>query len=80
MELCSLKLSEENIWTEKNEMVGGWRKLQIEELLNLYSWASVIKTIVSTRMVAGHVARMGKKTISYRFGVKHRRKEVTKKT
>jgi hypothetical protein len=29
--------TEENIWTERNEVVGGWRKLHNEELHSLYS-------------------------------------------
>jgi hypothetical protein len=31
-------------------------------------------------LIAGHVARMGEKRISYRFGGKPRRKEITRKT
>jgi hypothetical protein len=42
-----------------DEVTGGWRKLHNEELHNLYSFPSVIRTIKSRRMrLAGHVARM----------------------
>jgi hypothetical protein len=43
-------------------VTGGWRKLDNEELHNLYSSPSIIRMIKSRRMRwAGHVARMGKK-------------------
>jgi hypothetical protein len=42
-----------------DEVVGGWRKLHNEELHNLYSLPSIIRTIKSKLMIwAGHVARM----------------------
>jgi hypothetical protein len=45
-----------------DEVTGGWRKLNNEELHNLYSSASII--ITSWRMGwAGHVARMGRRGI-----------------
>jgi hypothetical protein len=45
----------------RNEMTGDWRKLHNEELHNLYSLPSIIRTIKSTRVRwAGHVTRMGK--------------------
>jgi hypothetical protein len=34
---------EENIWTQRDELVGGWRKLHNEELYNLYSSPNVIR-------------------------------------
>jgi hypothetical protein len=47
---------------KRNEMVGGWRNLHEEELHNLYSLLSIIKTIKIRRMRwAVHVAWMGRK-------------------
>jgi hypothetical protein len=41
----------------RDEMTGHWRKLQNEELHNLYSLPSMIRMIMSKRMrQAGHVA------------------------
>jgi hypothetical protein len=49
-------------------VIGGWRKLHNEELHNLYSSPSIIRIIKSRNMKwAGHVARMGEKTKSYRI-------------
>jgi hypothetical protein len=39
-------------------VTGGW-KLHNEELRNLYSSPSIIRTIKSRRMRAGHVAKIG---------------------
>jgi hypothetical protein len=53
---------------KKDEVTGGCRKLQNEELRDLYSSPSVITIIKSKRMKwAGHVARMGGKTNAYRL-------------
>jgi hypothetical protein len=42
-----------------DEVIGGWRKLHIEELRDLYSLPSIIRIIKSKGMRwAGHVARM----------------------
>jgi hypothetical protein len=51
----------------RDEMTGEWRKLHNEELHNLYSSPSIIRTIKLRRMRwAGHVARMGEKRNAYR--------------
>jgi hypothetical protein len=43
-------------------VTGGWRKLHNEELRNLYSSPSIIRTIKSRRLRwAGHVARIGRR-------------------
>jgi hypothetical protein len=42
---------------KRDRVTGGWRKLHNEELHNLYSSPSIIRTIKSRRMRwAGHVA------------------------
>jgi hypothetical protein len=51
-----------------NEMKGGWRKLHIEELHNLYSSPSIIRMMTLRIMRwAGYVARMGEKRNAYRY-------------
>jgi hypothetical protein len=46
----------------RDEVMGGWRRLHNEELHNLYSLPSMIRTIKSRRMRwAGHVAQMGRR-------------------
>jgi hypothetical protein len=53
---------------KREELTGGWRKLHNEELHNLYSSPSIIRTIKSRRMRwAGHVARMREKRNAYRI-------------
>jgi hypothetical protein len=53
---------------KKDKMTGGWRKLHIEELHNLYSSPSVIRMIKSRKMRwAWHVVRMGEKRNAYRI-------------
>jgi hypothetical protein len=47
---------------KRDEVIGGWRKLNNEELHNLYCSPSKIRMIKSRRMRwSGHVARMGYK-------------------
>jgi hypothetical protein len=49
-------------------VAGGWRKLQNEELHNLYSSRSIIRIIKSRKMRwTGHVAWMGEKRDVYRL-------------
>jgi hypothetical protein len=53
---------------KRDGVTGGWRTLHNEELHNLYSSPSIIRTIKSRRMRwAGHVTRMGKKRNVYRL-------------
>jgi hypothetical protein len=52
----------------RDGVTGWWRKLHNEELHNLYSSPSIIRTINSRRMrCAGHVSRMGEKRNVYRL-------------
>jgi hypothetical protein len=52
---------------KRAEVMGGWRKLHIEELHNLYSSPSIIRMIKLRRMRwAGHIARMRKRN-AYRI-------------
>jgi hypothetical protein len=54
---------------KKNEVTGGWRKLNNEVLYtsNLYSSARIIRTIKSRRMRwTGNVTRMGEKRSAYK--------------
>jgi hypothetical protein len=54
--------------TKSDRVTGGWRKLQNEELHNLYSSPSIIRLIKSRRMRwVRHVARMGAKRNVYRL-------------
>jgi hypothetical protein len=56
---------------KRDKVIGGWRKLHDEELHNLYSLHSIIRTIKSRTMRwAGHVARMGEKRTAYRISVR----------
>jgi hypothetical protein len=50
-----------------DEVTGGWRKLQNEELHNLYSLTSMIRMIMSKRMIwAGHIGCMRETRNAYR--------------
>jgi hypothetical protein len=54
--------AEENIWTDGDEVTGGWRGLYNEELRDLYSSPSIIRIINSVRMKwAGYAALMVKR-------------------
>jgi hypothetical protein len=54
---------------KRDEVTGGWRKLNNEEFNNLYSSPSIIRMIKSRRMRwARHVTRMGRKYVyAYRI-------------
>jgi hypothetical protein len=50
----------------REEVAGGWRRLDNEELHNLYSSTNIIMMIKSRKMRwMGHVARMGEMRNSY---------------
>jgi hypothetical protein len=52
----------------RDEVMEGWRKLHNEELCDLYSSASILRTIKSRRMKwAEHVARIGEERNAYRL-------------
>jgi hypothetical protein len=56
------------IGPKRDEVIRGWRKLQNEELHNLYSSLSIIRMIKSRRMRwAGYVARMEEKMNAFRI-------------
>jgi hypothetical protein len=53
---------------ERDEVIGGWRKLHGEELHNLYSSPSLIRMNQSRRMKwAGHAACMGRRGMHIGF-------------
>jgi hypothetical protein len=66
---------------KRDEVTGEWRKLNNEELHNLYSSPDIIRQVTSRRMRwVGHVAHMGGQKIVQGFGGKARGKETTWKT
>jgi hypothetical protein len=66
---------------ERAEVIGGWRKLHNEDLHNLHSSPSIFRMIKLRRIRwAGYVARKGRRGCIQDFGLKSRRKEITRKT
>jgi hypothetical protein len=52
---------------KRDKVIGEWRKLQNEELHNLYSSPDIIRQVKSRQMrSAGHVARMGQERNVYK--------------
>jgi hypothetical protein len=53
---------------QRDEVTGEWRKLQNEELHDLYSSSSITRMIMSMRMKwVGNVARIGEKRNAYKL-------------
>jgi hypothetical protein len=62
-EESALRVSENTVvrnnWTYDSEMMGGWRRLNNEEIHNLYISHNIIRVIKSRKILwAGHVAIM----------------------
>jgi hypothetical protein len=53
---------------KRDKVIGGWRRMHNEELLDLYSSPSIIRIIKSRRMKSvGNVVRMEENTTMYRL-------------
>jgi hypothetical protein len=67
---------------KRDEVIEEWRRLQIEELYDMYSSPNITWVIKSRRLKwAGHVARMGARRGAYRVLVgkpKHRWEDIIK--
>jgi len=57
--------------TKREEVVGSWRRLHNEELLNLYASPNIIRVMKSRRMIwVGYVAHMGEMRNVYKILVR----------
>jgi hypothetical protein len=66
---------------KRDEVSGCLGKLYNEELHNLYSFQSIIRVIKSRRMLlAGHIARTGRRGMHIGYWWESQRKETTRKT
>jgi hypothetical protein len=66
---------------KRDEIVGGWRKLHIDELRNLHYSPDINKMVKSVTMRwAGHVASMGRGGMRKGLDRKARRKGITRRT
>jgi hypothetical protein len=64
---------------EREEVAGGWRRLHIEELHNLYSSSNIIRMIKLRRMKgAWHVARKGGMRKHTKFWYEYRKTDNPK--
>jgi hypothetical protein len=60
--VCENRVLRRIFGPKRDEVTGGWRKLNNKELHNLYSSPSIIRMIKSRRMIwAGYVTRMGRR-------------------
>jgi hypothetical protein len=58
----------ENIWTKREELVGGWRCLHNEKLCNLYASPNIVKVITSRRMRwVSHIYAWERQEMSTKF-------------
>jgi hypothetical protein len=62
---------------QKQQVVGGWKRLHNEELRNLYASPNIIRVLKSRNMMwVRHVARMGKMRNAYNILVGRRRRKI----
>jgi hypothetical protein len=65
--------------SKRDKESGGWSKLYVEELHNLYTSSKTIRGIKSRMRGAGHVARMGQTRNLHKILVEeHERKRTGK--